>query len=137
MFDPENDLEEALLRADDDDEAQAAFERLLLASPLHVIGENEGVDPAAVSVKVPEGANMHLAMIERDAVQYIPLFTSVTRLQTFFDHMAKTLLIRRYLTMSGRVLFETTKGRRFVLNPGFQYMRELSADEIARLLAAN
>jgi hypothetical protein len=137
MFDPENALEEALLRAGDDDDAREAFERLLLVSPLHVIGENEGVSSTDHSVSVPEGANLRLAMIERDAVQYIPIFTSVTRLQTFFDHMAKSLLIRRYLTMSGRVLFETTKGRQFVLNPGFKPMRELSAAEISRLLTTN
>jgi hypothetical protein len=137
MFNPENELEEALVLAESGGDAQAQFECLLLASRIHVIGENEGVNPAEHSVKVPEGANMRLAMIQRGTVRYVPLFTSVARLQFFFDYAGKSLQIKRYLSMSGRALFESTKDQLFVINPGFPHMREFSPAEITRLLAIN
>jgi len=127
-FVPENSLEEALLR----DAAQ--FERLLLDAPLHVIGENEGATPQEASVKVPEGARLRISGIRRGPIEWLAVFTAPSRLQIYFENMPKASAVARYLTMSGRVLFETTKGAHLLLNPGYQN-RELPPAEIARLLA--
>jgi hypothetical protein len=133
-FIPENGLEEMLVAMASNPELGAEFDRLLLASPLHVIGENEGTHSGAEPEKLMEGAQVRFVAIRRGDVQYLPVFTSPTRLQVFFENVTKNALIRRYITMNGRSLFQMTNGAQFLLNPGFPYGLELPASAIARLL---
>ncbi len=136
-FVPENNIEEALVAMAADPAARAEFERLLLISQLHVIGENQGGHDSAEPEKLMDGAQVRLIGIRHRDVQYIPVFTSVARLQVFFENATKNALIRRYISMSGRALFQMLNGAPVLLNPGLPYGMELPASAIARLLQTN
>ena len=136
MFNPQNELETALVRADKSPAVLAEFERLLLASPIYIIGQNEGAKSGDETEKLAEGTPLQLAAIRRGAAEFIPIFTSVARLKIYFERSARNSLIQRYLTMPGRAFFETAKGKPFLLNPGFEHSREISVADVARLLAA-
>jgi SseB protein N-terminal domain len=135
MFTPQNELETALVRADENPAALAEFERLLLASSIYIIGQNEGAKSGDETAKLADGTAVQLAAIRRGATEFIPIFTSVERLQIYFEQSIRNSLIRRYLTMTGQAFFETAKGKPFLLNPGFDHSREIHTAEVARLLA--
>ncbi|HTQ12758.1 MAG TPA: SseB family protein [Rhizomicrobium sp.] len=134
-FVPENPLEAALVEMAKNPEAGAVFDRLLLESPLHVIGESKSKGTDTVSVQ--NGAQVQLIAVRRGDVQYIPAFTSPARLAIFFENATKSALIRHYLTMDGRALFAMAGGAHFLLNPGFPYGLRMPAEAVARLLQTN
>jgi len=136
-FVPENSLERALVAFATQPGARIEFDRLLLLSPLHVIGEDGNGNGGAEQEKLVEGAQVRLVAIRRGDAQYIPAFTSPARLQIFFENATKNEPIRRYITMNGRALFQMTNGAPFLLNPGFPYGLELPPAVIARLLQDN
>lgn len=115
-FAPENELEKAMQLAASEQSAHPAFYRLLLDSDLIVLGELVG-------------SGMSLDAVENGGVRYHPLFTSPTRL----DGLPTT---RPHFRMRGRILFESTRGGAFVINPGSELGKTLSAEEIAWFLDA-
>lgn len=123
-FEPENALEDALVRAGDDAEAAAEFYQLLLESDLLVIGERV---PVAGEQK-PDGFRLRLATLAMKEQTYLPVFTSLVRLRSFISEESE------YLVMLGRDLFANTRGAHFVLNPGDAYATELIPEDIEALL---
>ncbi len=110
-FTPENKLEEAMLLAASQESARPEFYRLLLDSELVVMGEC--------------GETMSLETISNGGRSFHPIFTSQKRLTTFMpEPMAN-------FRMLGRVLFQSTLGAQFALNPGAEVGKLLTADEIA------
>jgi len=134
MFVPQNSLEEAFVQAMHDAAARPRFYWLLLAAQLFVIGEPDGASASDQTVKLAPGSPLRLAAIRRETRELIPVFTSLPRLQTYFQNTGKLGAITQYVTMSGRALFEMTKGASFLLNPGFEISKELAAAEIAEVL---
>ena len=133
-FVPENLLEEALIAMAADPEKGGAFDHLLLTSPLYVIGQNEGAGAGDPEQSLKAGEQVRLVAVRRGDVQAIPVFTAPSRLAAFFENATKTALIRRYLTMPGRSLFQMAGGADFLLNPGFPYGLHMPAAVIAQLL---
>ena len=87
-FVPENSLERALVAFATQPGARIEFDRLLLLSPLHVIGEDGNGNGGAEQEKLVEGAQVRLVAIRRGDAQYIPAFTSPARLQIFFEPLS-------------------------------------------------
>ena len=130
-FLPENALEAALMRAASnasDPTARTEFYRLLLESDLYVIG------PAGPKATEPREAVLEtdtalvIASVSYKDRQYHPVFTSVSRLETFAREAVT------YYGINGRILFETATKAHFLLNPGSDYGKELLPDEIDTLL---
>ena len=115
-FEPENDLERALMRAPSEPAARPEFYRLLLESPLFVLGDMSG------------GNSMRLGTVRHGEHEYHLVFSALSRLQAF---VAKP---ENYLELKGRDLFSAARGAYFMLNPGADYGKELLPDEIAHLL---
>lgn len=110
-FTPENELEKAMLLAASDKSARPVFYRLLLDSELVVLGEL--------------GETMSLETVSNGDQSYHPIFTSTKRLTDFVpEPMAN-------FRMPGRVLFQSTLGAQFILNPGAEVGKVLTVDEIA------
>ncbi len=132
-FVAENDLERALMRATSDANARPEFYRQLLLSNLTVIGEVEGHAKGTGSLPgsgtLTSGQNVRLTQIQSGGRSGIPVFSSLTRLQTYARKEVP------YLALNGRALFQMTKGALLVLNPGSQYGKELLPEEIANLIA--
>jgi type III secretion system (T3SS) SseB-like protein len=133
-FVPENLLEEALIAMAADPEKGGAFDHLLLTSPLHVIGQNDGARPEDEQQSLKAGSQVRLIAVRRGETQAIPAFTSPTRLAAFFESATKAAEIQRYITMPGRTLFQMANGADFLLNPGFPYGLHMPAAVIAQLL---
>jgi hypothetical protein len=126
-FVPENNLEKALMRAATEPAARPDFCNQLLASDLYVIGTPDTPqNPGAM--RLADGDKLHLVSVEKNGLKYLPVFSSLSRLQASVSGQ------QGYIAVNGRALFEMTKGSHFVLNPGSDYGKELPPGEIAMLL---
>jgi hypothetical protein len=128
-FEPENDLERALVRAAREEDARPEFYRLLLESQLFVIGDLvDSKLPENTEGTVPAGAKLRLAAVTHEGQAYNLVFTALSRLEAFTGRP------ERNLRLQGRELFTNTRGAHFMLNPGADYGKDLLPDEIAYLL---
>jgi hypothetical protein len=118
-FEPENPLEDALLRAQTEIPARAEFFDLLLREKLIVPGE------CGKAEAVP-GDVLNVATMRINGRVYVPVFSSITRLG---EHRETP-----FFSMRGRDLLEGTRGAEFVLNPGAEIGKVLTSREITRLL---
>lgn len=129
-FIPENRLEEALVAAVKSPGSAPEFYRLLLESDLLVLGSVEGQDNAGDEFTVEPGGAISLVAGERNGEQFLPIFSSLTRMQEWVTEESK------YLSMNGRALLDLTRGAPIILNPGSEYGKELKPHEVEQLLGA-
>ena len=127
-FISENELEIALVKAVKTPAAAPDFYRLLLASDLLVLGTAEGREDAAEPFSLAPGSKLNLVPGLKDGVQYLPVFSSLPRMQAYVQQESK------YLCVNGRALLELTRGAPVILNPGSEYGKELSPQEVTQLL---
>jgi hypothetical protein len=124
----ENELERALMKAAKNPAAAPDFYRLLLESNLLVIGTAEGQENASEAFALSAGGKLNLVTGIKDGAQYLPVFSSMARMQEFVNQESK------YLSIRGRDLLDITRGAPVILNPASEFGKELSAREILRLL---
>jgi hypothetical protein len=129
-FISENKLEEALVAAVKNPATAPAFYRLLLESDLLVLGTAGGHETADKRFSLEPGGQLQLVTGEKsDGQKFLPVFSSLARMQSYVKQEAK------YLAINGRALFEITRGAPLVLNPASEYGKEISPQEIDHLLA--
>jgi hypothetical protein len=128
-FEPENELEHALVRAIDDAQVRPLFYQLLMASNIFVVGEIGRRVPADRPTTLKREDVIKLAFVEREGRKFHPVFSALTRLRTF------TPPDKQHFCLRGEDLFLATRGAQFVLNPGSEAGKELHADEIGHWLA--
>ena len=128
LFIAENELEKALVAAVKTPSSAPEFYRLLLESDLLVMGAAEGREEAQEQFSLEPGTNLKLVTGLKDGVQYLPIFSSLARMQEFVQQETK------YLSINGRALLELTRGGPIILNPASQYGKELSPLEVHQLL---
>jgi len=127
-FVPENELERALIRAVEEPAAAPDFYRLLLSSELLVLGSVEGHESATDAFSVAPGSNVKLVTGLKDGGQYLPLFSSLARMQDYVKQESK------FLRINGRALLDLTRGAPIILNPASEYGKELTPDQVQHLL---
>src|SRR5882757_2097624 len=127
-FIPENELEQELVKAAQDRTAAPGFYRLLLESNLLVLGSAEGQEDASERFSVAPGGRLNLVTGQKNGGQFLPIFSSLTRMQDYVKEDSK------YLSVNGRALLDLTRGAPVTLNPASEYGKELSASEIQQLL---
>jgi hypothetical protein len=128
-FEPENALESALVRATTEAGARPEFYRLLMASNLIVAGDAGRPLPPGATLKLRATDRFRLAFASQGGRSFHPVFSSTSRL----EHFAPQGL--QHFRLLGRDLFATARGAHFVLNPGSQFGKELSPDELAYWLS--
>jgi hypothetical protein len=127
-FEPENPLEEALVRANKNAMTRREFKRLILDGDLVVVGRVEGREFSDADGTLRPGEKLKLGLVERNGQRFIPCFTSKARLEAgIAQHTA-------YVVLKGRAVFEMTRGVPILLNMGSEAGMEISADEIDGLL---
>jgi hypothetical protein len=129
LFIAENELEKALVAAVKDWTAAPDFYRLLLETDLLVLGTVEGQENASEKISLTPGGKLNLVPGFKDGSRYLPVFSSLVRMQEFVEQESK------YLSINGRALLEITRGAPVTLNPASQYGKELSPAEVQQLLA--
>jgi hypothetical protein len=127
-FEPENPLEEALMRANRNPMSRREFHRLLLESDLIVIGRIEGREDSPAPTPLMPGEKLQVASFQENGRRYVPVFTSMTRLQAYLEKTAG------YVTLNGRTLLEATRGATLLINLRAEFGRELTPEEIDALL---
>ncbi len=128
LFIAENQLEKALVAAAKNPAAAPEFYRLLLETDLLVLGTVEGQEGAADKFSLSPGGKLNLVTGLKDGGQFLPVFSSLARMQEYVKQESK------YLSINGRALLDLTRGAPVTLNPASQYGKELSASEIQQLL---
>jgi len=127
-FIAENELERALVKAVKNPRRAPDFYRLLLGSDLLVLGTVKDQEDASEKFTLAPGGKFNLVTGLKDGRQFLPLFSSLPRMQEYLKQESK------YLSINGRALLEMTRGGPVILNPSSEYGKELSAAEVAQLL---
>src|SRR4051812_7380046 len=95
-FIPENELERALVQAAHNPAAAHAFYHLLLESELFVLGSVAGHQDESAQFSLAPGGQVSLVTGEKNGVRYLPVFSSLTRMQEYLTQETK------YLRVNGR-----------------------------------
>jgi hypothetical protein len=127
-FISENKLEEALVAVVKNPATAPNFYRLLLESDLLILGTVNSQQAPTEKFHAKAGSSFDFVPGERNRQKFLPIFSSLTRMQAYVKQESK------YLSIKGRDLLEITRGAPIVLNPDSEYGKALSADEIALLL---
>jgi type III secretion system (T3SS) SseB-like protein len=127
-FIADNELERALVKAVKNPGAAPDFYRLLLESDLLVLGTAQGQEDASQPFSLPAGGKLNLVTGLKDGAQYLPVFSSLARMQDYVKQES------RYLSINGRALLEMTSGAPVILNPSSEFGKEFTAQQVAQLL---
>ncbi len=128
-FVSENRLEEALVRAVESPATAPDFYRLLLESDLAGAGHGGGTGRCHLPIQPGAGwsaptGDRRTRLVER----FLPVFSSLARMQDYVKEES------RYLSVNGRALLDLTRGAPVALNPGSDYGREFTPQQIEQLL---
>lgn len=127
MFEPVNDLEKSLMNAATNPSSRPQFYRDILESDIYLI--NHSGDKLDIRNNVLQaGAKLNIQSFERDGKAWLPIFTSLQRLEQYIRSNAN------YLQLRGRDFFEITRGAYVMLNPGIPYGKEFFPQEIEQML---
>jgi hypothetical protein len=127
-FIADNELERALVAAVKNPRHAPDFYRLLLEADLLVLGTVEGQEGATEKFSQAPGGKFNLVTGLKDGGQYLPVFSSLSRMQEYIKQESK------YLRIIGRDLLDMTRGAPVILNPSSEYGKEFSAQEVTQLL---
>ena len=127
MFEPQNDLEHSLVKAATDPSHRPQFYRDLLVSDIYAINAG-GESLATQDGVVQQDGNIQLHSWQRDGEPWLPVFSSLPRLQQVLEAEAT------YLCLNAKSFFEITRGANVVLNPNLDYGKEFTVAEIERIL---
>lgn len=126
-FDPQNNLEESLIKASSDPAHRPQFYKDLAGSDVFIV--QEGPPPESSGKKVlSEGMSLQLRNIEWEGRPYIPVFSSLPRLQAAIQEEVG------YLALNALEFMKITQGAELLLNPGSDYGKAFTKDEIASIL---
>jgi hypothetical protein len=126
---PRNELEYALSQAASDAASRSVFFKLVLGSRIFAIGHAPD-SPADQPFRIAAGDTLSLEhWTGADGQTYIPFFTSLDALQQSVERQVS------YLAILGRELFDSTRGKSLILNPGQPHGHAFSPRDIERLLA--
>jgi hypothetical protein len=127
-FIPQNELETALVAAASDPSARPRFYEVLSKSDLVVIDENPGPGLADGPRRLEAGQSLQLRQLDVGGVPHVPVFSSSARISA----VVKTEV--RILAMNTKALFEIVAGSHAILNPGSQYGKQLTPEEMAQVV---
>jgi len=127
-FAPENLLEESLVKAANDPAHRPQFYKDLSGSDLFIIQHGKEPPSGHSRITLEEGMPVQIQSIEHNGKPYIPVFTSLQRLQLVLSGEAA------YLGINALELMKLTKGAELFLNPGSAYGKEFTKEEIASIV---
>lgn len=126
-FDPQNKLEHSLVKAASDPAHRPQFYRDLAESDLFIIQDGP-LPERSGSMVLRESQSIQVRHIDWNGNPYIPVFSSLMRLQSTLSEEVG------YLGLNALEFMKITRGAEFILNPGSDYGKEFTKDEIASLI---
>ncbi|HEX2951687.1 MAG TPA: enhanced serine sensitivity protein SseB C-terminal domain-containing protein [Armatimonadota bacterium] len=127
MFRPENRLEVSLMKAATDPSHKPQFYRDLVDSDIFIIHKN-AMPGSNGQIELPKGYTLKIRRTTINGKPYLPIFSSLTRLQCFVQEETT------YLTLNALNFMEITQGADLVLNPTSDYGKEFSKEEVAAII---
>lgn len=129
-FTPDNDLEQALVRAATDPAARPEFYRRLLAADLYLLTDESPTAGGATST--PAAADAAFMTWPSPDGPYVPLFSSRARVDEIARLRERTY---GYVALVGRAVFArlAQEKRAAFLNPGFASGKQFVRDVVDRL----
>ena len=125
-FEPQNDLERSLMRAIIDPAHRPQFDQDFLDSDVYFL--QAGPLPEAPG-ELPEGFALQIEAIEFEGQSYLPIYSSLFRLQ----ETLATRELGNHIALNARRLLTITRGANFMLNPA-STGRMFAAAYVAALL---
>ena len=128
----QDSLTALLRRAATEPALRPAFYEALMNATVYVIGRvGDGAPTADGEATLAAGDQVELQNWNRpDGSPVIPFFTSLDTLKQGIAEECS------YLALPARSLFEMTQGAELVLDPGSEFGKEFTPDEVANLLAS-
>ena len=127
-FQPVNSLEWSLMKAASDPSHRPQFYRDFTQSDIYV--PQPGTDPRELPGEVPiePGAQIRYGLVTIENVEYIPVFTSLQRLQAWIPTPV------RYFRCNALDFIRLTNAAPLALNLGAEYGKTITGDEAASIL---
>lgn len=126
-FQPENKLEHSLVKATEDPAHRPQFYRDFVESDLFVIQHGPPPEHSGTTV-LKEGYDLKIQNIYLNGKSYIPVFSSLPRLQAALQEEAK------YIALNALEFLKFTQGAEIFLNPGSDFGKEFTKDEIQSII---
>ncbi len=126
-FEPQNKLERSLVSAVKDPACRPQFYKDLIESDIYFI-EHGNPPVRGGRVTLAQGYQLRIQPVEIKGKSYLPIFSSLPRLQAALKHEAG------YISMNALKFLELTKDADVFLNFGSDYGKELTSAEIASIL---
>lgn len=131
-FEPENELELALMQAASDPSRRAGFARILMDAEIVVALLSDGSVPVqgiGGKTTLPVGTKLKVAVATHDDRAHITFFTAPSRARVWCD--------RDHILAPDKTrdLFARNTDTPHLLNPGSDYGKEFTVAEVRRLLA--
>ncbi|OPY69362.1 MAG: enhanced serine sensitivity protein SseB [Syntrophorhabdus sp. PtaU1.Bin002] len=126
-FEPQNQFEESLIEATVDPACRPQFYKDLVESDVFIIQEGPPPEKQG-SVTLTEGYSLQIRHIEHNGKSYIPVFSSLQRLQAVIERESG------YIALNALEFMKITAGSDLLLNPGSEYGKELTKEEIASII---
>lgn len=127
-FTAENALEAALIKAADDPAYRPQFYRDFCAADIFFIQHGKEPPATAGQTTLEAGTSVQIQSIEYEGLPYIPIFTSLPRLQLVLSSEVA------YMAMNAKAFMEMTQGANLALNPGSEYGKTFPCAEVAAIL---
>lgn len=126
-FEPQNKLEQSLIKAWTDPAHRPQFYRDLVESDIYIIEHGPPAEKAGRTV-LEQDYQLKIQPIEINGKSYLPVFSSLLRLQAVLQHEAG------YIAMNALEFLKITQGAELVLNPGSEYAKEFTKEEIQSII---
>jgi hypothetical protein len=127
-FEPQNDLERSLVKVANDPAHRPQFYRDLARSDVFIIQHGRTPPDKDGWTTLQERTKIQIQNIDFKGKPHIPMFSSLTRLQTALTGEAA------YLGVNALELLKMTKGSALLLNPGSDYGKEITVEEAASII---
>jgi hypothetical protein len=128
QFVPSNELEASLLKAINEPSHRPTFYQDLAGSTVFIIQHGVPIPNEQEKREMQAGESLQILQLESNGKYYIPIFSSLIRLQPVITGEVA------YLGINAMELFKMTRGADLLLNPGSEFCKEFSASEIAELI---
>ncbi len=126
-FDPQNNLEKSLIKAASDPAHRPQFYKDLAGSDFFIVQEGPPPESSGKMV-LPKGTSLQLQHIEWEERSYIPVFSSLSRLQATIQEEVG------YLALNAVEFMKITQGAELLLNPGSDYGKAFTKEEITSIV---
>jgi len=130
LFEPENELEESLVKASSDPAHRPQFYKDFVQSNIFIIQHGE-VPEEEGEKTLESGMQLQIQNIEIEGKLYIPIFSSVPRIQAVINGEVG------YLALNALEFLKIVNGSDLVLNPGSEYGKEFTKNEVERIVSGS